>query len=155
SLRLPSQVTGLRSAVRPEHSAERPVVTVLRPVTRRYFETTGIPLTAGRPFEASDRRGAPRVAIVNRSFVRTVLREAPALGARVTSDLVEGTIAIVGVAADVTPPGDVDRPALYVSLDQLEVAGGSLIVSTDGNPRRVLPELRGRLKTVAPALARD
>jgi predicted permease len=35
-----------------------------------YFRTLGIPLLAGREFTASDRRGAPKVAIVNESFAK-------------------------------------------------------------------------------------
>jgi len=38
-------------------------------VSPRYFATMGIPLTAGRDFNASDSAGAPRVVVVNEEFV--------------------------------------------------------------------------------------
>src|SRR5262249_31013592 len=156
SLRLPSQVIGFRTAVRVDGAPYRtPSSAVLRPVTRRYFETTGIPITVGRAFAAADRRTAPRVAIANAAFVRDVLAGAPALDVRLALELLSGTFSIVGVAADVTPGGEPDRPALYVSLDQIDAPGGSLLVRADGDLKAVMAALPARVKSVAPALARD
>jgi hypothetical protein len=156
SLRLPTQITSLRAAVRGTGIRDdAPGTAMLRPITRRYFETTGIPLLAGRPFAAADQRGAPRVAIVNAAFVREWLGGVPALGARLTTNLFDDPFTVVGVAANVTPAGEPDRPALYVTLDQIEVPGGSLLLNIDGDSRAIVPELTTRLKAIAPALARD
>jgi putative ABC transport system permease protein len=152
----PTQIPGLRVPVRLEGlPSTAAIVSTLRPVTARYFETAGISLSAGRSFTARDRRTAPRVAIVNATFVRDVLRGRSAVGARLTTDLIEGPVTIVGVAADVTPSGQVDRPALYLPIDQIGIGGGVLLVRTDGNPRSVVPALTTRIRAIAPTLALD
>src|SRR6266850_549930 len=47
-----------------------------------YFKTLQIPLLAGRDFDARDRAGAPKVAIVNETFVRRFLNGASPVGHR-------------------------------------------------------------------------
>lgn len=69
-------------------------------VTPSYFATLEIPLLAGRAFTASDRRGTPPVAIVNRSFVRKYFGGVNPIGQALDK---QGTI-IVGVVQDVTLP---------------------------------------------------
>jgi putative ABC transport system permease protein len=155
TLRLPHEVAGLRTSVRRDGQTGRGATATLRPVTRRYFETAGIPLAAGRAFTADDKRGAPGVAIVNQSFVRDVLGGGAAVGTKLAIDLTERPLVVVGVAADVTPAGRRDRPAIYVPTEQILVAGGSLLVRTDRDPLSIVPELTTRLRSVAPALARD
>jgi predicted permease len=44
-------------------------------VSPRYFATMGIPLTAGRDFNASDSAGAPRVVVVNEEFVHKYFKK--------------------------------------------------------------------------------
>jgi predicted permease len=156
SLRLPTQITSLRASIRGTGIRDAaPATAMLRPITRRYFETTAIPLLAGRPFAATDQRSTPRVAIVNAAFVRDLLGGASALGTTLTTNLFDDPFTVVGVAANVTPAGEPDRPALYVTLDQIEVPGGSLLLNIDGDSRAIVPELTARLKAIAPALARD
>lgn len=52
-------------------------------VGHRYFETLGIPLLAGRPFDDRDAAHGQPVAIVNQEFVRRYLHGAPAIGRHV------------------------------------------------------------------------
>jgi hypothetical protein len=52
---------------RPMPAGERPRVSSLA-VQPGYFRALGIPLAGGRDFSDADRAGAPRVALVNRSF---------------------------------------------------------------------------------------
>jgi predicted permease len=51
-------------------------------VTAHFFAATGIPLLAGRGFEARDRQGAPRVAIVNDTLAHGFFPRRSALGQR-------------------------------------------------------------------------
>ena len=155
SMRLPTQLTGLRALVGVvgEESLNTPAV--LRPVTPRYFETIDVPVMEGRPFAATDGPRAPRVAIVNAAFVRDVLNGRAALATRVTTPLIDGPMAVVGVVGDVTPAGEPDRPALYVPVDQIAIGAGYLVVRTDGDPRSTMAALTARLRAVAPSLALD
>jgi putative ABC transport system permease protein len=155
SMRLPTQLTGLRAPVGVvgEESLNTPAV--LRPVTPRYFETIDVPVMEGRPFAATDGPRAPRVAIVNAAFVRDVLNGRAALATRVTTPLIDGPMAVVGVVGDVTPAGEPDRPALYVPVDQIAIGAGYLVVRTNGDPRSAMAALTARLRAVAPSLALD
>jgi predicted permease len=157
AMRLPNQLTYLRVPVDVigARGGNTAAVTV-RPVTPGYFDTVDIPLLAGRNFGLDDRENAPRVAIVNSAFVRDVLQGAPAIGTRLRTKMFEGEFTIVGEVANVTPAGEADRSALYVSIEQLQIAGGgSLLVRTSDAPRPVVPALVRRLRGVAPNVAFD
>lgn len=70
-------------------------------VNRGFLDTLSIPLLAGRAFTVADTQGAPRVAIVNESFVRKFNLGDGALGTRFGfGSPGNRDIEIVGVAAD-------------------------------------------------------
>jgi predicted permease len=156
AFRLPSEIAGLRSPMRADAVASDHETSVaIRVITPRYFETVGIPVSSGRTITSSDTRDRPRVGIVNRALVREMLADRSPLGVRLTGALIDGGVTIVGVAADVTPAGEADRPALYVSYAQLSINAGTLVVKTADDPSRVMPALRSRLRDAAPSLPLD
>jgi putative ABC transport system permease protein len=67
-------------------------------VTPNYFATLGIPLVRGRDFQASDREGAPRVAVVNETLARRFWPGEDPVGKRFR--LADEAVEIVGVARD-------------------------------------------------------
>jgi putative ABC transport system permease protein len=152
SMRLPTQVSGLRTSVSLIGEGELAARAVWRPVSSRYFETVGIPVTAGRPFSRTDSQGAPRVAIVNISFVRELLGGRSAPGMRLTTSFAREPISVVGVVGDVTPAGEADRPAVYVPVEQSPIGEGHVLARTAGDPRAVIPALTARLRRIAPDL---
>ena len=155
TLRLPTQLLGLRVPIGIiGFTGDAPRVT-LRPITPRYFETVGIPLLDGRVFTDDDRQKSAHVTIANQAFVQDVLGGGRALGTTVTTELVNQPLTVVGIVANVTPAGEADRPALYVPLDQIAIAGGALVVQTTGPPESVTAALRTRLRRIAPTLALD
>lgn len=155
SMRLPTQVIGLRASVRMLGERELDLPATWRPVSPGYFDTVGIPVTAGRRFASTDTQLTPRVAIVNTTFVRDLLGGRQPLGSRLTTSLYDDSMSIVGVVGDVMPAGEADRPALYVPIDQFPIGGGYLIVRSQGDPRSILPALTSRLRNAAPSLAVD
>jgi predicted permease len=68
----------------------------------RYFETMGMPLLAGRTFDARDVDGAPAVAIVSRSFAEKYFQAPAPLGRAFYFDqnVGEPPFTVVGVVAD-------------------------------------------------------
>jgi hypothetical protein len=150
---LPTRVIGLRASVRRAGGAGAAQSATWRPVDPGYFETAGIPVVAGRPFASTDTARAPRGAIVNRAFQRTSSGEA--VGEKITTSLGKEPLTIVGVAGDVTPAGEPDRPAVYVPIDQAPIGGGYLLIRTRSDPRTIIPVLIARLRGAAPALAMD
>jgi len=65
-----------------------------------FFAALSIPLNAGRDFTAADRLLAPRVAIVNESFLRKFNLGEAAIGSRFGLDGPSRDIEIVGIVAD-------------------------------------------------------
>jgi predicted permease len=73
----------------------------LNGVGPEFFSTLGIPLLAGRDFTAGDDLKAPRVAVVNTSFVRYFYGGGDAVGRRFSFGRDEDTpITIIGVVGD-------------------------------------------------------
>ncbi len=134
-------------------------MTWINAVTPAWFDTMGIARRSGRGFEATDRVGSPKVAIVNESFVRRFLAGRPPVGQRVVAGgpRERSEYEIVGVVGDAVyrslREGMV--PTMYLPLTQQERLGGSitLTVSTTtaarGSARRIVADA---LRGVDPAL---
>jgi putative ABC transport system permease protein len=92
-----------------------------RYATPGYFETMGIPIVAGRPFDERDRAGAPRVAVVSQEFARQFFGDVSPLGHTVRVFKEDGAIEIVGIARDVREQGLVGPPIalMYVPVGQV------------------------------------
>jgi predicted permease len=117
-------------------------------VSPGWFHTVGLPLVAGRDFDARDRPGAPRVVIVNRAFERRFLAGRAPLGATVmTAD--PGTpkgagpkFEVVGVVEDIIYRSlrSPMEPILYYPLAQSEGVGTGIMISVraaSGPPRAI------------------
>lgn len=89
--------------------------------TPEYFRTLGVPLRAGRSFEASDTLAAPPVAIVNEAFVSRYLQGEP-LGQRILigSPTRQRAATVVGVVTDHrnTGPAQPVRPEIHIPMRQ-------------------------------------
>jgi putative ABC transport system permease protein len=96
-----------------------------RSVSPGYFRAIGLPVLAGRGFEAADRGGTPPVAVVNEAFVaRWLSGGAGAIGRTVAITLGETTVhTVVGVVANVKHHDllEAARPILYVPVRQSPV----------------------------------
>ena len=122
-----------------------------------YFETMGIPRTAGRDFR-NDTANSPRTAIVNRAFVEKVLGGENPLGQHVSGGGV--TYEIIGVAGNVKARtlGEETRPVLYRSLaqsiaDDPSQMGYTLVVRTAGDPAMLMEPVRRQIHLLDPTMA--
>ena len=93
-----------------------------------WFGTFGTPLVAGRDFGEGDRRGAPRVAIVNETLARRFFGGTSPIGSELTvyPDSPRAlSMQIVGVAGDAiyTSPRDPVPPTWYAPIAQFDVPG--------------------------------
>ncbi|HEY6549455.1 MAG TPA: ABC transporter permease, partial [Vicinamibacteria bacterium] len=132
-----------------------------------YFHALGIPLKAGRLFEANDGPDAPHVAVVSEAFARGRWFREGALGHRIQFGNMDGDLrpfTIVGVVGDVRGAAleKAPRPALYASHRQRPRAAArvSFVIHAEGDPgtltaaarqivRELDPEVPPRFRTIA------
>jgi predicted permease len=130
-----------------------------RRTSSNYLATIGIPLVAGRPFDAHDDSTTPPVAIVSRSLARRLWPNESAVGKRlfrvVTGSKVPSPLDVVGVAGDAmdagtsAPPGEV----VYVPWEQVSVTRLSLVIQPRGTDAAALTAVRHALRLTDPVLA--
>ncbi|HEV2668566.1 MAG TPA: FtsX-like permease family protein, partial [Blastocatellia bacterium] len=123
-----------------------------------YFETIGAELLQGRFFNADDRYGAQRVAIVSESYVRINLKGDSALGRNVGNR--RNPQFIVGVIKDIAGAPTEDKRNLAIVYTPLaqhrrEFAGDNppmrLIVRTTSEPERIQAPIRNAVRELDPA----
>ena len=110
--------------------------TDLRTISPDYFKTLGIPLVAGRVFTDGDRRGGPRVVVVDQAMLRHFDGKSP-IGSRITignppagAEPVWSTI--VGVVGDVRGFA-LNQPSVaqvYQPLSQSSGLAGRFLIRT-------------------------
>lgn len=133
-------------------------------ISAGWFRTFGTPVISGRDLAEDDRKGAPRVAIVNEAFVRRFLAGASPLGRALT--IYPNTpralqFVVVGVAADaVYSSAREAAPATwYLPVAQFDVEGfpfesARLSVRTSGaSPAALTKAVTAAALTVNPHLS--
>jgi len=133
-------------------------------VSPDYFPAIGIPLRQGRNFNATDRAGAPAVAIVNELFARQVWPGQEAVGQILeTGDMRAGrestitTMTVVGVARDAKYRwiGEAPAPFIYVPYAQQPMREVNYFIRRSASrpaTSPLLPEVRQALKSFDPNL---
>ena len=127
-------------------------------VSPGYFETMGMRVLAGRKFTSRDARTAPRVAMVNASFIRKYFENGLALGRHIGIGSDPGTptdIEIVGVVNDSRYDSLRSEivPEVYLcTLQQPPPNAQFIYVRTEGNPDGVLREIRSAVQELGPGL---
>jgi predicted permease len=120
-----------------------------------YFRTLGIPLLYGRDILDSDAPDAPKVVVVNQTFVRKYLAGQAPLGHGVGMSADSTHYQIVGVAADSKYTGvrEDPIPTAYYPYQQLpHVSAMHVEVRTAGDSAAFLPAVQRALRDLAPDL---
>jgi predicted permease len=119
-----------------------------------YFGKVGVPLIAGREFTESDSLAAPKVAVVNQTFVRRFLEGRSPLGVQFSAGGDTPDITIVGVVKDSHYSGvkDATPPVYYRPWRQDKRINGIYFYVRSALPEgRMMPQIR---RTIA-SLDRD
>jgi predicted permease len=118
-----------------------------------YFRVMGIPMLLGRTFAAQDTATSQRVAILNQTLAKKLFGSEDVVGRRLRLGQQQPVeVEIVGVAydgkyAEIT---ETPQPYFYLPLTQDGQSELTLIVTTAGNPRTLLPVARKALREVEP-----
>jgi predicted permease len=122
-------------------------------VDEDYFATLGVPVVRGRNIAPSDTTDAPRVAVVNESFVKTYWPGEDAVGKRFRLRTADGTeYQTVGVVADykVSTVGEAPTPYIHYALPQGRFTGQVIMARTQGNAAALLTTMRRELLAIEP-----
>ena len=139
-------------ADRPVPAGERPPDVGWQAATGGYFRTLGIPLRAGRLFNAGDRpKGTPVVIISEAVGERFFPGEDP-LGKKVRSE--DGYAEIVGVVGNIRRAALTDQPRadMYFPLEQSPQRETTLVFRTEGDPLTSVPVIRAVLRGIEPEI---
>ena len=123
----------------------------LRIVGGEYFGTMGIPVVAGRTFNARDRSDAPPVAVVSASFARLLARDGATVGRGLHFSATGQTEwQVVGVVGDVqVAPLDADSPpVVYLSHLQMPENRMTLVLRTEVGVASVATQVRAIVKSL-------
>jgi putative ABC transport system permease protein len=134
----------------------RPVVTALV-VTPTYFQTLGVRVVQGRPFNASDGAAGLENAIVNERLARLYFADRNPIGRRLRfsgHDLASNWMTVVGVTANVPQRWEsaADDPVVYVPYRGEAPMSAFAIVRGVGDPGVTARLLRQRMRELDPDL---
>ena len=114
-----------------------------------YFNTMGIPLVAGRDFNAQDRESSPSVVIVNEELARRYYGgNAVGKRLRIGSDAPFSEIVGVARTARYRNLREQPLPFIYIPLGQEYQAGMTLMVRTAGDPTALVGPLRNEMRSL-------
>jgi predicted permease len=139
--------------------AKKGAETLLAGVGTGYFKTLGMPLLAGRDFEARDVPGAPRVAIVNETLARKLTAGNP-VGRRfrveATPSTPETAYEIVGVTRDSKYRELREDPApqafLALAQDPQIYSGDQVLLHSSLGLEQLIPSIKKTLAMIDPEL---
>jgi putative ABC transport system permease protein len=149
----PTSGTGYERADRPPAPPGAVTGGDVSVVSADYFRTMGIPMLAGREFDARDRMGSPGVAIVNREAAKMLFGEENPIGKRLRIAWYPVDNAeIVGVAENIHHYGlDIaPQPTLFLSNLQSPSLFTNLVVRTDGDPMAAVSAVKEAMRQVDP-----
>ena len=114
-----------------------------------YFSTMGIPVVAGRDFNAQDREGGPSAVIVNEEVARRYYG-GNALGKRLKIGSDSPFSEIVGVVRNAKYRNlrEQSLPFIYIPLGQEHHAGMVLMVRTAGDPAALVASVRSEMRAL-------
>ena len=119
-----------------------------------YFSTLGLPILAGRVFDASDTPKAPEVAVINDFMAEKYWPGQNPIGKTIGIGDGNRRVAIIGVAAD-SKYVDIDeapRPFMYFGFHRRYQPVAVLIMRTAGNPQQWLTPITNALSKIEPGL---
>ena len=144
----------------PFDRADRPVLAGQRPpdvgwqaATGGYFSTLGIPLRAGRLFDARDRPGGATVVIISEAIRDRFFPGEDPIGKRVRAGG-DATAEIVGVVGNIRRAALTDQPRadMYFPIEQGPQTATTLFIRTKGDPLDAVAAVRTSLRGLEPQI---
>ena len=145
--------TWLRVLGRPWHGEHNEMPE--RDVSSGYFTTLGATLLRGRYFTEAEDVSKPRVAIINRAFVRQYFSGEDAIGKQLSFlSVPPKPIEIVGIVEDIKegPLDTTNRPVLYIPFNQTAGSYFNVVVRTLQAGPSLLPTVASAIHQIDPGI---
>jgi hypothetical protein len=124
-------------------------------ITPGYFPAMGLRVTDGRAIDDRDRADATPVVMVSETLAKRLWPAGGAVGSRLIVD--QSTVGIlhydvIGVVGDVRFRGPRSQPApeIYLPHSQRPYLILNVVLRTNGDPRALIPAVRGVMKEIDP-----
>jgi predicted permease len=120
-----------------------------------FFRTLGVPILAGREFNASDTATSPHVGIINELFAQRFLPNQNPLGHTIGTEHGEFQMTIVGVVKNHKYRGIKEEPIpmAWYMYEQIPVAAKMNVeLRVNGEPLAILPSVRRVVQQMDPDL---
>jgi len=124
-------------------------------VTPDYFKALGIPLKAGRAFEARDKVDAPKVVVVSEAWARLFFPgETDVVGRLIRPGGSEEQSTIIGIVGDVRHDGldEPVQPTMFLPYAQHADGGMTIVVRTAGDAAAMTSAVRDAVRSVDAAI---
>jgi predicted permease len=123
-------------------------------VSPGFFQTLGIRREMGRDIEWRDANGAPRVAVINRTFARTILRTRDPIGRHFAYGWRDEPVEVIGVVEDGKYESltESPRPVVFEPIVQTYNATTTIIARSAQPPEQILSEVREAIRSIDPSL---
>jgi predicted permease len=124
-------------------------------VSANYFEVMGIPLVAGRVFDARDAAAAPRRIVINETMARRYFPDGQAVGRSISYGAGPANIEVIGIVRDVRyrTVREAPRPSFYEHLLQAPGASGAFHVRTSRPSEGSLGDMERAIASIDPRIA--
>jgi len=140
----------------PVPEGQEPLVGV-HMVSPGWFPTLGVRMVRGRDFSEADRRGGPKVVVINEAAARTFWPGEDPIGKPIAvgqGGFHVGSAEVIGIVEDVRFGTLEEEPMPDVFLPWLQAPrpAGMLFVRTTRNPASTVPALRALIQELDPSL---
>jgi putative ABC transport system permease protein len=125
----------------------------IRTVSDDYFKSLGVPLLAGRVFDARENPNSPQVVIIGKTIADRMFPGRDPVGKKLRYASVElPPIEIVGVVGDVKITGldEAVKPVLYYSFRQFPSTFANLVTRTSSDPNALANSIRNEVRNLEP-----
>jgi predicted permease len=149
----PLQGTMFRSVLLEGENPEQRTYVQVAAVGPGFFDTLGVTLEEGRPFDDGDRAGSVPVVVINRAMADRYWPGERALGRRFRFFGME-PVEVIGITEVLkyNAPGEDRQPYAYLPAGQYHATATNVLARTAGDPGPVLLQARSALQRLHPDL---
>jgi putative ABC transport system permease protein len=139
-----AQFSAIEAGLRADDGPETNFTVAESSVSAGYFQALGIPLVAGRLFDASDVRDGAPVIILNRTLAKLLFQDRDPIGHKVDK------ATVVGVVADVHHRALDEKvwPETFLPFAKTPSPWITVLVRADGDPSALATPIRGVARSI-------